>query len=67
MPRVVWMVLLVALVALAGFILFLTVTGEPMPLRGFVIVAAILLIAAYPAQRLRERPGDGPPRPPGEP
>lgn len=54
MDRIVWGVLAAALVALAGFIIYLTVTNPSVPLlRGGVIVAVLAIAAMVPISKMR--------------
>lgn len=53
MTRVVWIVLAAATVGLSAFIVFLTVTREDVPLRGFAIAAALLAVSVYPLLKAR--------------
>ena len=60
MSRAVWIALCVACAVLAGFMLYLTLAHPERPLRGFLIVAALLLVGAFPLSKAREpKPSEG--------
>ncbi len=45
--RIVFGVLFVAALALSGFLLYLTLTRDDVPMRGFVLAAGILGVGVY--------------------
>lgn len=51
MTRVIWGILFLAAVALSGFLLYLTLTRDDVPPRGFLLAGGILVMGILPLSK----------------